>query len=36
MVKHIVVIRPENKYFIYLNEHKVTNLLMFHLEGERA
>lgn len=25
MVKYIVVIRPESKYFIHLNEHKVTN-----------
>ena len=36
MAKYIVVIRTESKYFRYINEHKVTNLLMFHLEGGKA
>ena len=36
MAKYIVVIRAESKYFRYLNEHKVTSLIMFHLEGGRA
>lgn len=36
MAKYIVVLRAESKYFRYLNKNKVTNLLVFHLEGGRA
>lgn len=36
MTKYNVVIRAESKYFIYLIEHKVNNLFMFHLERGRA
>lgn len=36
MSKYMVVTRAESKYFRSLNEHKVTNLFMCHLEGGRA
>lgn len=36
MSKYMVVTRAESKYFRSLNEHNVTNLFMFHLEGGRA
>lgn len=36
MANYIIVIRAESKYFRYLNEHKVTDLFIFDVEGRRA
>lgn len=36
MAKYMIVIKAKSKYFRYLNEHKVTNLFIFHMKWERA
>lgn len=36
MAKYIIVIIAKSKYIRYVNEHKVTDLFIIHVEGERA